>query len=364
MAEGGLPRETVRTAWLNLAILAAIVLSLYFLYTLRSVVTAFFLSALLAYLLDPVADWLERRHLPRGLGVILLILVLALFGVVVVTLVFPILRVQLESLIEGTPRYLEQLRPWLEPVILRLTGIDPFELEGAWNDFFGRLWTLPPSFFQSASSVLWRASTGLVNFILLLINLAIIPVATFYLLRDFDHLKERALHLAPPKHHAFLGERFRRMDEILGSFLKGQFLVALILAGIYSLGLVLLGTPLGIVIGIAGGLANIVPYMGLLVGLLPALLMTLLEHPDWPHALGVLVVFGFGQGLDSMLLSPWIVGDRVGLHPVVIMMAVFIGGAAFGFLGILLAVPTAAVLKVWWETLAERYRETDFYQAS
>lgn len=363
MAEGGMTRETVRTVWFNLALLAAIVLVLYLIYALRSVLTAFFLSALLAYLLDPVADRLEKWRLPRGLGIVLLIAALALVVVMVVTLVLPLLRLQLESLVEGTPRYLRQLRAWLEPFILRLTGMGPSELEGAWNDLFNQLQTLPPSLVQSASAILWSTTAGLLNFLLFLVNLAIIPVATFYLLRDFDRLKGWALQLAPPKHHAFLLERFGRMDEVLGSFLKGQLLVGLVLAGVYSLGLVLLGTPLGIPIGVAAGLATIVPYLGLVVGLLPAVLLTLLEHPDWPHLLGVLLLFGFGQGLDQMVLSPRIVGGKVGLHPVVIMMAVFIGGAGFGFLGVLLGVPTAAVLKVWWETLMERYRRTHFYQA-
>lgn len=363
MAEGGTPRETVRTVWFNLVLLVAIVLVLYLIYALRSVLTAFFLSALLAYLLDPVADRLEKWRLPRGLAIVLLIAALAILVALVATLVFPLLRLQLESLVDGTPRYLRQLRTWLEPLVLRLTGKEASQLEGAWNDLFNQLQTLPPSLFQSAGAILWGATTGLVNFLLLLVNLAIIPVATFYLLRDFDRLKEWTLQLAPPKHHAFLRERFGRTDEVLGSFLKGQLLVGLILAVVYSLGLVLLGTPLGILIGISGGLATIVPYLGLLVGLLPALLLTLMEHPDWPHLLGVLLLFGFGQGLDQMVLSPRIVGGKVGLHPVVIMMAVFIGGAGFGFLGVLLGVPTAAVLKVWWETLVERYRKTHFYQA-
>ena len=355
------PNRTGRIVWLNLAGVAAVIVALYILYAFRSVLTAFFLAALLAYLLDPLVDQLERIGLKRWIGILLLMVILLLFAATVAVLVFPLIQAHITVLIQHFPQYVEQVRGWIVPWVMRITGMEASELGLTVNALTARLKSLPPNLWQSASGLLWQATSGLLNVTLLLVNLTIIPVAAFYLLRDFDLLKARALGYIPPKRREYLVRRFVRMDELLGSFIKGQFLVALCLAVVYSAGLMIVGTPLPIGIGFAAGLANIVPYLGLIVGLLPALLMTFLEFKDFAHMLGVVAVFAVGQGLEGFVLTPRMVGDRVGLHPVVVMLAVLLGGSAFGFLGVLLGVPAAVVLKVWWETLAERYRSSTFY---
>ncbi len=356
--------EATRIIWLNLAGVAAVLLLLYAFYAFRSVLIAFFIAALLAYLLDPLVDLLERIRLPRWVGILLLLVVLLVFVVLVSILVFPLIQAHVRALIERFPQYVEKIRGWVVPWVVQVTGMEPAEMGLSVDALAARLKSLPPDLWRSLSQLALKATSGLLNVTLLLVNLAIIPVATFYLLRDFDALKERALGHIPPNRREFLVQRFVRMDDLLGGFIKGQLLVALALAIVYSVGLMIVGTPLPILIGFLAGLANIVPYMGLLVGLIPALLMTLLEFGDLPHSLGVLAVFVVGQGLEGFVLTPRIVGERVGLHPVVVMMAVVLGGAAFGFLGVLLGVPAAVVLKVWWETLIERYRSSHFYQSS
>jgi predicted PurR-regulated permease PerM len=353
--------RTARIVWLNLAGVAAVILVLYTVYAFRSVLTAFFLAALLAYLLDPVVDQLERVGLSRWVGILLLMVFLLLFAAAVSVLVFPLIQSHITDLIHRFPQYVEQLRSWIAPWVMRMTGMDASELGLTVNSLAARLKSLPPNLWQSASGLLWQATSGLLNVTLLLVNLTVIPVAAFYLLRDFDVLKKRALGYVPPKHRVFLIQRFERTDELLGSFIKGQFLVALCLVVVYSAGLMIVGTPLPIGIGIVAGLANIVPYLGLIVGLLPALVMTVLEFRDVAHLLGVVAVFAVGQGLEGFVFTPRIVGRRIGLHPVVVMLAVLIGGSAFGFLGVLLGVPAAVVLKVWWEALTSQYRQSDFY---
>lgn len=356
--------EVVRVLWLNLAGVAAVLLLLYVLYAFRSVLISFFLAALLAYLLDPLVGRMERWGIPRWAGILLLMLALLLVAVLVAVFVFPLIQAQVLLLVERFPRYVERVRAWILPWVVRVTGMEPAELARAFDAWTTRLKSLPPDMVQSLSRLFWKTTSGLVNVALLLVNLTVIPVATFYLLRDFDVLKQRALDHIPPKHRPFWVERFGRMDDLLGSFVKGQALVALALAVVYSAGLMVVGTPLPILTGFSAGVASIVPYLGLVVGLVPALLMTLLEHGDLAHALGVLAVFAGVQGLEGFVLKPRIVGNRVGLHPVVVMMAVLLGGAAFGFLGVLLGVPAAVVLKVWWETLMDRYRRSEFYLSS
>ncbi|MFQ5692944.1 MAG: AI-2E family transporter, partial [Nitrospinota bacterium] len=329
------PNGTARILWLNLAGVAAVFLLLYALYAFRSVLTAFFVAALLAYLLDPLVDRMERRGIPRWIGILLLLLVVLVLAAGASVFVFPLIQAEAVSLMERFPGYVERVRGWIAPLVARVTGMAPSEVGLSVDTLAARLKSLPPDLWRWLSRLVWQTTSGILSAALVLINLAIIPVAMFYLLRDFDALKERALGHIPPKHREYWVGRFVRMDELLGCFVKGQLLVGLVLAVVYSAGLLVVGTPLGILIGLLAGLANVVPYLGLVVGLLPALGMTFLEFGGGPQLLGVLAVFAVGQALEGFVLTPRIVGDRVGLHPVVVMMAVLIGGAGFGFLGVL-----------------------------
>jgi predicted PurR-regulated permease PerM len=180
-----------------------------------------------------------------------------------------------------------------------------------------------------------------------LASLMVVPVVSFYLLLDWEALPGRVLALLPPRLRAPAARLLRESDEVLASFLRGQLAVMLILAVVYATGLWWIGLELALPIGLAAGLASFVPYLGFLVGIAAAGLAAYLQFQEASVLLWVLAVFAGGQLLEGLVLTPRLVGERVGLHPVAVIFAVMAGGQLFGFLGVLLALPAAAVLKVW-----------------
>ncbi|MEK6193106.1 MAG: AI-2E family transporter, partial [Deltaproteobacteria bacterium] len=197
-----------------------------------------------------------------------------------------------------------------------------------------------------------------------LTNLILIPVVTFDLLRDWDPMI-RAMHdLLPRNMEAEISRTAKDVDEVLGAFFRGQLMVMLALGLIYSIGMSMVGIDLAILIGMGAGLLSIVPYLGSIVGVLVAVGAAIFQFQDVFHLVMVLLVFGAGQAAESMYLTPKLVGDRIGLHPVTVIFAVLAGGQLFGFLGILLALPVAAALNVLVRRMLLKYRQSDLYNPS
>jgi predicted PurR-regulated permease PerM len=194
-----------------------------------------------------------------------------------------------------------------------------------------------------------------------LINLLLIPVVTFYLLRDWDILVARIQGLLPRRIEPVVVNLVKESNEVLGAFLRGQFLVMLALGTIYSLGLTVIGLDFALLIGMLAGLLSFIPYLGFIVGVISAGIASLLQFYDLIHLLLVIVVFGIGQLIESMLLTPKLVGDCIGLHPVAVIFAVLAGGHLFGFFGILLALPAAAVIMVLLRHTHDEYLRSMFY---
>jgi len=194
-----------------------------------------------------------------------------------------------------------------------------------------------------------------------LLNLVLIPVVTFYLLRDWDRLTAGVLALLPRRLEPTVKSIAREIDDVLGAFIRGQLMVMLALGLTYAIGLWLVGLDLAFIIGAGAGVLSIVPYLGTLVGVVAALLAALFQFQDLLHPVLVLVVFAVGQSLEGMVFTPHLVGDRIGLHPVTVIFAVLAGGQLFGFLGILLALPVAAALNVLVWHLKERYHRSELY---
>jgi len=189
----------------------------------------------------------------------------------------------------------------------------------------------------------------------------LIPVVTFYLLRDWDKLVEGIRASIPRKIEPTVSALTREIDEVLGAFIRGQLMVMLALGLIYALGLWLVDLDLAFIIGMAAGLLSIVPYLGTFVGVVAAVIAAVFQFQDLLHTVLVLAVFSVGQSLESMVLTPKLVGDRIGLHPVAVIFAVLAGGQLFGFLGILLALPAASALNVLFLHLNAQYRQSDLY---
>ena len=203
--------------------------------------------------------------------------------------------------------------------------------------------------------------SGLV-FLAWLANLVLIPVVTFYLLREWDVLVARVGELLPRRVEPTIAMLARDCDEVLGAFFRGQLSVMLALGIIYSAGLWLVGLDLALLIGLVAGLLSFVPYLGFALGLLMAVIATVAQYHDLFHLVPIVLVFGVGQMLEGMVLTPYLVGDRIGLHPVAVIFAVMIGGQLFGFFGVLLALPVAAVVMVLLRYAHRQYRDSELYK--
>jgi len=192
-------------------------------------------------------------------------------------------------------------------------------------------------------------------------NLLLIPVVTFYLLRDWDKLIARIDELLPRKSQPVIEKLAKQSDDVLAAFLRGQFLVMLVLGVVYACGLWFINLELALLIGMLAGLVSFVPYLGFIVGILVASIAVLLQTQDLMMLIPVLIVFGIGQALEGMVLTPLLVGDKIGLHPVAVIFAVLAGGQLFGFVGVLLALPVAAVLAVLLRHLHGEYKSSAIF---
>ena len=339
-------------------ILAAVVGLIWFLKALGPVLTPFVISAVFAYLGDPLVDRLEK-WMSRTPAVLVVFSVMTLVMGLFLLLVLPALEKQISYLILQLPIYADWLThtawPWLQ-VRFGLQSVDlgmPQIIEilkQNWQEAGGMAATVVSHISQSGMAVI-----GLVGMFFL------IPVITFYLLRDWDKLIESLRNLLPRYAEPGISKLALESNDMLGAFFRGQILVMLALGIIYAIGLGLIGLKLAFLIGLAAGLLSIVPYLGFAVGIIAALIAAVVQFHDILHIVLVLVVFTVGQLLEGMVLTPWLVGDRIGLHPVVVIFAVLAGGQLMGFVGMLIALPVAAVLNVLLRHANELYRGSQLF---
>lgn len=333
-------------------------------YLLAPVITPFAISAGLAYLGDPMVDRLEavsvrRWKVGRTLAVSVVFLLMLVLLTVVLVILIPKLVEQIRLLIERLPGWIEWLSgtalPWIAGKAgVELKGFDTAQFTAMMQNYWKEIST-------AAFSVIDIVSRGGMAFAVWLVNLVLIPVVTFYLLRDWDLLKRGVQNLLPRKVEVDVSQLAAEIDEVLSAFIRGQLMVMFALGVIYSIGLSLVGIELAVLIGMGAGLLSIVPYLGSLIGVLAAVVAAVFQFHDWVHPLMVLFVFGFGQMVESMFLTPKLVGDRIGLHPVAVIFAVLAGGQLFGFLGILLALPLAAAINVLIRHVHRKYRNSELY---
>ncbi len=336
-----------------------VLLAVILFYFSRRVLTPFFIAFALAYLFDPVTDRLESLKISRTFAVLILMTGIFLFVTGIGLLIFPLLKLQAEHLVHNLPGYIAVMQEWIYP-LLGVVG-DPEKIQGILNREFLKVGELPLKALSSVTSILWGSVAGLFNFILLLANLVIVPVAMFYLLRDYDLINKKVLDFAPARSREQVLSLIREMDGVLAGFVRGQLMVGLIMAGFYSVGLFFCGTPMSLFIGLLAGLANLVPYLGLVVGFVPAAILTFMQTQDWVLVFGVAGVFAVVQGLEGMIITPRIVGEKIGLHPVAIILAVLLGAEFFGLVGVIVSVPAAAALNVLFTHGLNEYKSSSFY---
>lgn len=330
------------------------------LYLLGPVLTPFAVAGLLAYLGDPLVDRLQARGLSRSAAVAIVFAAMTLALLLLPLILVPLLEDQISTLFDKLPLYLGYVRDRMMPFLVERLGIDPalFSTD--------QLLSMLKAHWQQAggvaTSVLKQVSQSGLAIIGWIMNLLLIPVVTFYFLRDWDAMKERLRELLPRHIEGRVVELARQSDEVLSAFLRGQLAVMLALGLIYSIGLWMAGLKLAFLIGMGAGLLSFVPYLGGILGVGGAVIAALVEHRDVIHVVYVLAVFGVGQTLEGFVLTPWLVGDRIGLHPVAVIFAILAGGQLFGFLGVLLALPVTAVLMVILRHVHERYVQSELYR--
>ncbi len=346
---------------LLITFLISLGVALVFLYLARRVVTPFFIAFSLAYLLDPMVDKMEKWKLSRTPAVILLLTLFFLVTLAGTAVMVPLFRVQMEQLAANLPNYLQTLQDWGRPLIENIAWLEPGKIQEAVNEGMKKMGELPLQLLGNLTDFLWSSLSGLFNAILVAVNVFIIPVAMFYLLRDFDRINEKIANMVPPRIRDQFIDIFKEIDRVLSRFVRGQLMVATLMAGLYSAGLFACGTPMSLFIGILAGYANLVPYLGLVFGFVPAAVLTFLHFQEFGPILGVVAVFGVVQMLEGMVITPRVVGDQVGLHPVAIMLAVLVGAELFGLLGVFLAVPVAAVINVLMRRGIGWYKKSPAY---
>jgi predicted PurR-regulated permease PerM len=344
--------QTALWIGLGLAFLWLIVL-------LGPILTPFLLAGLLAYVCNPLVDRLQGLRLPRLLAVVavMLLLVAALVGLVLI--LTPLLVEEAGVLADRMPDAIamanEQFAPWLKETFGVKLHLDPASLRKLAADNMGSLQTIAEKLFQSAR-------IGGVALVGLLVNLMLAPVVMFYLLVDWHLLLERIETAIPRAWHDKAASMAREIDAVLSQFLRGQVLVMLTLAVYYSVALSIAGLPSAIAIGLLTGLMAFIPYIGFATGFLLALLVATLQFAGLGPIVAVLAIYGLGQLLESYILTPFLVGERIGLHPLAVIFALMAFGQLFGFFGVLLALPASAALLVGLRELRTIYLASRFYQ--
>jgi len=346
--------RSVAMQWLALAAAAFALL-----YLLAPILAPFVAAAILAYVFDPLVDRLCAWQLPRTLGVLVVMVGAALLGMALLLIMLPLLQQEMTLLVQRLPQWLDAARVHLLPTLQQWFGTDLEWDSAALKQLLVEHWQRAGGL---ASGVLlpWLGNSGSA-LLALLANLLLIPVVMFYLLRDWDELLTRVDGLLPRHWHERIRQITGESDRVLAEFLRGQLAVMLMMSVFYVVVLWLVGLEFALPIGIVAGVLVFVPYLGMVLGLLLATLAALMQFGLGGDLLVVWAVFGAGQLLEGMVITPWLVGERIGLHPLAVIFALLAFGQLFGFFGLLLALPMAAVSLVLLRHLREQYLSSTMY---
>ncbi|MCC6535005.1 MAG: AI-2E family transporter [Burkholderiales bacterium] len=340
---------------LGLAVLGAALL-----YLLSPILAPFLFAAILAYICDPMVDRLQRRRVPRTGATLLVLLLLVVLLSALALILLPLIVKETTLLIERMPGVIERINGELLPWLREQTGTQ-IQLEAAtvkaWlSEGLKGSEDLPQRILSSVT----LGGMAIAGF---LVNLVLVPVVLFYLLRDWDLLLERIDQLIPRRWHQRIAALAREVDAVLAEFLRGQLSVMLLMSVYYCFALWLAGLEFALPIGVVTGILVFVPYLGVAIGLVLATVTALMQFGSLAGALPVWIAIGIGQLLEGFVVTPWLVGDRIGLHPVVVIFALLAFGQLFGFFGVLLALPASAMLLVWLRHVRTDYLASQIYHS-
>ena len=354
--EGAAPR----LGWHHYAWIVGIVVAIAaLLHWLGPILTPFLIGAMLAYLGTPAVNWTQRRRVPRTLGTLLVVAFILLLVLALLLVLYPLVQSEFVQLSRRLPELAVGLYREVSPWLADKLGIE-LQLDLA------AVKKLIAENLASAQSLSLKLIAGVkaggTLLLAILINIALIPVVMFYLLRDWNTIVKRIDELLPRRWLPTVRTLAREIDLVLAEFIRGQLSVMGVLAVYYVIGLSLAGLKFAIPIGILTGLLVFVPYVGFGLGFVLGVLSALLQWSGWPGFMAVLAVYGIGQLLEGYILVPWLVGDRIGLHPLAVIFALLAFGHLFGFAGVLLALPASAALLVGLRHLRGAYHDSLLYQ--
>lgn len=340
-------------------ILVSVIVLGYLLYLLAPILTPFLVSAFLAYIGDPAVDRLEDIKFSRTLSVVFVFFLMLIIGFSFILVIFPLIEEQIRRLLMRLPEMIDWVQAELIPWASQRFGLQPdsINLDGIKQSLTGHWQALG----NIAGKFLTRVTASGQLLLLWGSYLLLIPVVTFYLLRDWDIIVAKIRTLIPRRYESVTVKLVKECDAVLSEFFRGQLMVMIAQGVIYSIGLWIIGLEFSLLIGMTAGLVSFVPYLGAIVGIVIASIAAFMQFHDFIHIVFVLIVFGVGQTLEGVVLSPLLIGDRIGLHPVAVIFAVMAGAQLFGFFGMLIALPVAAVIVVLLRHFHEHYLNSNFY---
>jgi len=352
--------ESPSTRRQRFVLLAALLVGAYFaLQLFASILLPFVAAAGIAYFLDPVATRLARHGMPRGAAALLLIVGLIAFALLSALLLYPLIIAQIGLLMGRLPSYITAIRGFSAEVIANLQQrLGPEFVDEKLRDLVGGQAGAMLSFLAGALRQVIGGGFALFNVLSLVV---VTPVVAFYLLRDWPRVIARIDAWLPRRYAGVLRAQFREVDRILAAWLRGQAICCIILALFYATALSAVGLDLGLIVGLSAGLLSFIPYVGTITGGVSSIGLALAQFPTWTGVFMVIGVFILGQTLEGYVIYPRFLGDRVELHAVWVIFALFAGAAAFGFVGVLLAVPVAAAIGVLCRFWLRRYLQSGLY---
>lgn len=346
------PQQRPVLLWLAAGIIFYVLLAL-----LGPVLTPFVAAAVIGYMLNPGVDWLSERGLPRSVAVLLVIIALFLALAAVILIVVPMLAAELPALQQRLPLLLDAFDRAIRPLLLQAGISLPLDSAGMKTLLAQQLNTVD-SAGLSWLGWLKKGSSAVIG---LVATLLLIPIVLFYLLLDWHHVIARFAVIIPRRWIALVADMSGEVDHLLAQYLRGQLLVMLLLATYYSVALAIAGFEVAVPVGVITGLLVFIPYVGYGIGLTLAVLSAILFFDGWYGLIAVAVVYGIGQMLESFYLTPRLVGERIGLHPLTVIFALLAFAQLFGFTGILLALPASAILSVVIRRARQHYLNSSFY---
>ena len=346
-------------------ILSGIALILWVLYLLKPVVLPFVAAFLVAYLFSPLVDKIHKIGLPRWLAISIVFIGIGVVLTLAMWYLVPLVWEQLMYARDSIPAGIHWLNYTFLPWVSQTFSVEPMEIDTQ------QMSTVVMEYIQtnysadSIQAMLLKVAQSGLNFIQIGGTVVLIPIIAFYFLLDWDRMLDNMRRLIPRPYEKSTLHIVGECHSVLGAFVKGQFLVMFLLGTVYAVGLQIIGLEIGLIIGMVAGLASIIPYLGFAVGMIAAVIATLFQFGiDWMQLVLVGVVFMVGQAVEGYVLQPFLLGDKIGLSPVAVVFAVLAGAQLAGFLGMLIALPVAAIIVVLLRHARDCYEKSRIYGQS